>query len=122
MQELNEEEVALGLLFASFYGNIRTAAAIVNYNQDDHEHIERETGPHLEAAFSYLNAFIESADKESKARAKLIRDSLKKYGLETDTYRLAGSSNPGHHGPISPFIKAVGKILTRPEEASTQSQ
>jgi len=85
---VDERSLSLGILFASFFGNLRAAASIVHYNLDDIEHIEKETGAYLVNAFDYLDAYVKLADKNNSRLARELGSKLEGYGLRKSQYRF----------------------------------
>lgn len=87
--EFNDEELDIGILLASFNGNLRKAAAVVHYNGRDRGYpVEQEVNLYLPNSLTYLDAFIKVVENEYSRKAKSIRDTLRKYGLGTDKYKL----------------------------------
>ena len=97
----DENELKLGLLLASFAGNIRVAAAIVHYNQDNPHHIREETGKYTTNAIAYLSAFGKGCSDEYHYNIDRIKALIEKIGLNDIDYRFTSDSEI--HTEVNPL-------------------
>jgi len=92
--DFDNDLLDLGILFASFMGNLRKAAAIVHYNEKSGSvSLEKEISKYLVNGLKYIDAFVHLVGKEDSSKAKTIGQILRKYGLETDTYKFSNNSS-----------------------------